>query len=211
MSLSRLINWIPAVAWASAIWYLSSQPVPSSPLDIPDYLSHALEYGLLGGLVWRGLTGRILTRPAPWVPLALVAICTGYGLTDELHQGFVPGRDPSISDVAADTVGSILAAGGLWVVGSAFRRRKDGPQVAELPVLTLLSRSDCHLCHEAEKVLKSMQREVPFRYTTVDVDSDDEMRARYGEELPVVLMGQKKIFKYRIDPVRLRRMLQRAK
>ena len=42
--------------------------------------------------------------------LACIA-ATAYGITDELHQGFVPGRDPSMKDIAMDTIGAILGSG----------------------------------------------------------------------------------------------------
>jgi VanZ family protein len=34
-------------------------------------------------------------------------ISAAFGLSDELHQHFVPGRDASALDLAADTVGSL--------------------------------------------------------------------------------------------------------
>lgn len=210
MSFSRLLNWLPALSWAAVIWYLSSQPTPPSPVDLPDYVSHALEYGFLGGLVWRGMAGGfVVSRRGRWLPLWVVLLCAFYGLSDEIHQSFVPGRDSSALDLAADVVGAALAAGGLWLINLAAGAAL-GSRPAGMPSLTLLSRKDCHLCDEAESVLLQVQRELPFRYTKVDVDSDQELKARYGEEIPVVLMGRKKIFKYRIDPDRLRRKLQQA-
>ena len=41
-------------------------------------------------------------------PSAIIG--TLYGLSDELHQSFVPGRDASIEDAAADAFGALLGS-----------------------------------------------------------------------------------------------------
>jgi VanZ family protein len=45
---------------------------------------------------------------------ALAAVL--YGLSDEVHQSFIPGRDASVGDVVADALGALLGAAA-WVVG----------------------------------------------------------------------------------------------
>ena len=45
---------------------------------------------------------------------ALLAVL--YGLGDEVHQSFVPGRDASVGDVVADAAGALLGAAA-WVLG----------------------------------------------------------------------------------------------
>jgi VanZ family protein len=53
-----------------------------------------------------------------------------YGVTDEWHQSFVPGRTPAADDLVADAVGSL--AGALAAVGaSRLRPRTAGPGAAE--------------------------------------------------------------------------------
>ena len=42
------------------------------------------------------------------VLLLLITICTLYGLSDEIHQFFIPSRSPDILDVFADCIGSII-------------------------------------------------------------------------------------------------------
>lgn len=200
----RLALWIPAAAWAGVIWYLSSQPSPPSPVDLPDYVSHAVEFGVLGALVWMGAAGGLPGPVSMGRSAAVAAACILYGALDEFHQRFVPGRDSSLVDLAADAVGVLLAVSVLGLLAAAVRARRSpaGP-----PRVELLSRRDCHLCDEAEKVLRDLQRDVSFEYVKVDVDGDAELRARYGGEVPVVLLEGRKLFKYRIDPERLRRKL----
>jgi VanZ family protein len=38
------------------------------------------------------------------------AIAVAYGVTDEWHQSFVPGRSAELRDLAADAMGALLAA-----------------------------------------------------------------------------------------------------
>jgi VanZ family protein len=88
------------------IFYLSSLPgsaIPS-PFFSADKVFHLGAYALLGYLVARayyGRTGRVMLMPA-------LLLCLLYGISDELHQSFVPDRTPSVLDVAADTVGACI-------------------------------------------------------------------------------------------------------
>lgn len=55
--------------------------------------------------------------------------------------------------------------------------------------VTLYSRSDCHLCVQAEEDLKALQIQMPHRLDIVDVDSSPELQEKYGFEVPVVEVG----------------------
>jgi VanZ family protein len=68
-----------------------------------DKIVHFLVYGLLATLVVRTRAGG---RIWPWVALAITSV---YGITDELHQSFVPGRSMEFADWMADTLGAALA------------------------------------------------------------------------------------------------------
>jgi VanZ family protein len=66
---------------------------------------------VFGLLVYRALEPRIQTVSLNWKRLLLaVAIVVFYGVSDELHQGLVPGRTLDVKDVTADAVGGILSA-----------------------------------------------------------------------------------------------------
>jgi VanZ family protein len=106
---TRLLSaWLPPVAWAGLIFYLSSLPgsaIPS-PFFSADKVFHLGAYALLGYLVARALayygrTGRVMLMPA-------LLLCLAYGISDEFHQSFVPDRTPSALDVAADTIGACI-------------------------------------------------------------------------------------------------------
>jgi glutaredoxin len=79
-----------------------------------------------------------------------------------------------------------------------------------MPSVTLYTRVNCHLCDVVKAVLDAARAERAFALEVVDVDSDAALRARYGLEVPVVLIDGRKAFKYRVDPLALRRKLDRA-
>ena len=68
-----------------------------------------------------------------------------------------------------------------------------------LPVVRLLSRNDCHLCDVAKGRIESAGRRVRFRLEIVDIDSDPDLAARYGERIPVVHVNGEEIFAYRVN------------
>ncbi len=55
--------------------------------------------------------------------------------------------------------------------------------------VTLYTRSDCHLCEQAEADLQQLQTTLPHRLKLVDVDSTPELQERFGFEVPVVEAG----------------------
>ena len=68
-----------------------------------------------------------------------------------------------------------------------------------LPVVMLLSRNDCHLCDVAKGRIRAAGRRVRFRLEIVDVDSDPELAARYGERIPVVHVNGEEMFAFRVN------------
>jgi VanZ family protein len=70
----------------------------------------------LSGGEWARVTGRVV--------LVAVALATAYGITDEVHQAFVPGRSPDPRDVVADAVGATAGAFGYYVVARLRARRR---------------------------------------------------------------------------------------
>jgi len=59
-------------------------------------------------------------------------------------------------------------------------------------------------------VIEEVAREYPVELEEVDVDEDPALRERYGMDVPVLLIDGRKAFKYRVDPVSLRRRLAGA-
>jgi VanZ family protein len=75
-------------------------------------LAHAVFYGVLCVLLARSLAPPQVTT---WKRVLLLTILvTFYGVTDEYHQLFVPGRHASLWDILADGLGGFLAASMLF-------------------------------------------------------------------------------------------------
>jgi VanZ family protein len=106
--------WLPAAGWAAFIFVLSSQPVLPSPASVGDKEAHAFTYGVLAFLCLVGLTGarwRGTTRRRVAIAFLLAVL---YGISDEFHQSFVPGRTPDVLDLAADAAGAALVLAACW-------------------------------------------------------------------------------------------------
>lgn len=107
-----------------ATFAISHQPKVSIPFDAPDYFAHGVAYAGLGFLLARALAwGRL--RDMTW-RLALLATVLGalYGVTDEFHQSFIPGRHASVSDLVADAIGACVGACSAALLGAWSRGRK---------------------------------------------------------------------------------------
>ena len=106
---------LAAVGWAALIYVLSSIPAGSGGLDLPDIpgadkVAHAVSFGILAFFLAQALRG---TGEIASLVLA-VTLASAYGVTDEWHQRFTPGRDPDVLDWIADTIGAMLAVAGVW-------------------------------------------------------------------------------------------------
>jgi VanZ family protein len=76
----------------------------ASLIPISDKVAHLILYAVLGAaLAWGRVSGQ-----SRLPHLLFIGIGALYGLSDEWHQSFVPGRQPSAADLAADLVGVIL-------------------------------------------------------------------------------------------------------
>ncbi len=95
-----------AIALMALIFYVSSSSGFSVGIPSPwDKLIHASVFGMLAWL-WRQSGASSL------VAFALAVL---YGVSDEYHQSFTPGRYSDILDLLADATGAAIAA---WVIGS---------------------------------------------------------------------------------------------
>jgi uncharacterized membrane protein len=55
--------------------------------------------------------------------------------------------------------------------------------------VTLFTKGDCRLCDEAKADLDALQKEFPHELVEVDIETDDSLRARYAEQIPVIKVG----------------------
>ena len=110
--------------WAALIFVLSSMStLPAPPGGFTDKHAHFVTYGVLAALLVWAITDRAPLRTTWTVAATAVALAALYGASDEWHQSFVPGREVSVLDFAADTAGAALAAVGLWAWAIIRARR----------------------------------------------------------------------------------------
>jgi glutaredoxin len=81
---------------------------------------------------------------------------------------------------------------------------------ANIVRVELYTRRGCGLCDEAKEVLERVRAEQPFELVELDIDEDAALRARYDTEVPVIWVGGRKAFKYRVEEAELRRKLAQA-
>ncbi len=103
-----VIRWLPALGMMAVIFGFSSIPAAEMPhFDWADFLvkkgGHMTGYALLALGFWHGLGWAPRRRGLAWLLAVLFAV------TDEFHQSFVPGRNPSWVDVVVfDALGAAL-------------------------------------------------------------------------------------------------------
>lgn len=110
---SIIKSWLTVVACMGFIFFVSSQPQKDIPplFSFQDVIYHTLAYLILALYFSRALKN---TNPnIPALNLIIFTIIFGivYGISDEFHQSFVPGRSVSGFDLFIDGIGS--TAGGI--------------------------------------------------------------------------------------------------
>jgi glutaredoxin len=81
---------------------------------------------------------------------------------------------------------------------------------SEPRVITLYTRSGCHLCEDAKALIEPMLGEFGATLCEVSIDEDAVLRQRYGTDIPVIFIGSRKAAKHRVDAVKFRRQLRDA-
>lgn len=75
--------------------------------------------------------------------------------------------------------------------------------------VTLITRVGCHLCEVASDDLRRLQRELGFGYREVDVDGSPELRERFADKVPVIVLDGREQGHFRVDERKLRKALAR--
>ena len=122
LRLGRVGGVVVAALWMTFIWTLSAQSFPDEEFVVWEAwvanLAHAPLFGLLA-LWWLPVVlaraeGRGLPPVGAGRAVLTVGLVLAFGFVDEWHQSQVPGRDPSLQDIATDVVGAlcVLAVAG---------------------------------------------------------------------------------------------------
>jgi VanZ family protein len=115
---SAYIRWGSVAVWATCIFVVSAVPGSSIPGHYGN-LAHFAEYAILAILLLRALEIRRRSLPA-WISSVLLA--SAYGVSDELHQLFVPLRVSDPVDWMRDTVGAAAGVACYLLVVRLVRR-----------------------------------------------------------------------------------------
>jgi glutaredoxin len=93
-----------------------------------------------------------------------------------------------------------------------YERTEDGRLAVAKPLdVTLYTRPGCHLCEEAKAQIAPLLRGAGARLREVNIDADSALRALYDYDVPVVLLGARKVAKHRVDVGQFRRQLDEAR
>ena len=74
-------------------------------------------------------------------------------------------------------------------------------------MVTVVTRSGCHLCEVAEADVERICADLDVPWEVTDVDADPELRAEYGELVPVILIDGEEHGYWRVEEARLRAAL----
>lgn len=77
--------------------------------------------------------------------------------------------------------------------------------------VTILSRSNCHLCDVVLRIAQQVQTEIPFMLTRMNIDEQADLAARYGDRVPVVLIDQVEVLSGKMTEGDFRRAVKRAR
>jgi glutaredoxin len=75
--------------------------------------------------------------------------------------------------------------------------------------VTIYTRPGCHLCDEAKAAMHASGCDGEYSLEEINIDEDPELRERYGNDIPVILINGAKVFKHRVDPGEFKRKLRR--
>lgn len=118
--MKNLSKWLPVFLWAGVIFVLSSiSQVKASEFLTWDFIAkkiaHLSEYSILFTLLFRATnnnyTGSFL--------LTML-----YAVSDEVHQGFVPGRNAAIYDLGFDFAGAGIASYLIWKYKQLLKNKR---------------------------------------------------------------------------------------
>lgn len=111
--MKKLFLWSLTLGWAILIFYLTS--IPNLKISDNTWVSfvisngsHFLFFGIQAILLFSALHTLYSIRYTPYISAASIILTSLYGVLDELHQIYVPGRTADPMDWALDTLGAII-------------------------------------------------------------------------------------------------------
>jgi VanZ family protein len=104
------IYWLPIFVYCLLIFIQSSYPSPEIEPDLPyfDKVLHFTAYALLAALFLRAFYTTRIKHNLKLIIILSILLSSLYGISDEIHQSYVPFRTADAMDALADILGSTL-------------------------------------------------------------------------------------------------------
>jgi VanZ family protein len=127
-------RWLPALAWMTVIFLLSSQSglrvTEDAAVDRPiRVLAHMATYAFLAALVLYALKG--WDPPSLRSAVVALVLTAAYAVSDELHQALVPDRTGRAADVVVDVIGAIVGLLIAVLIVRSRERLRSGPRAGK--------------------------------------------------------------------------------
>lgn len=107
----QVLSWLTVVCYMGGIWYLSSQGAQvTTRVDaagVSDLTAHLVLFGGLSVVLRVALWSSWSQKPELWLAGVAAGVAFGYGIIDELHQHFVPGRGTDLQDFLGNFLGAV--------------------------------------------------------------------------------------------------------
>ena len=78
-----------------------------------------------------------------------------------------------------------------------------------MTLVTVFTRTGCHLCEDALALLESLKSELSFEIEEILIDGDEELEKLYGEQIPVTQIDGEHHDFWRVEPERFRSSLEK--
>jgi VanZ family protein len=121
-----MVKRSPAILIGGGIWVLSSQSTLPHPKGILgfDKFQHFLAYFVLSAALGLWFSRESWQKRRFRTVIITILLASFYGIIDEVHQSFVPGRNCTVWDWLADTIGAVLGACGFMLFLRITGKRK---------------------------------------------------------------------------------------
>jgi glutaredoxin len=73
--------------------------------------------------------------------------------------------------------------------------------------IRVYSKPECHLCDEAKETIERVVKWLHIEVEVIDIEEDPELLNEYRNDIPVIFLDDRKIFKHRVDEEKLKRIL----
>lgn len=71
---------------------------------------------------------------------------------------------------------------------------------AERVAVKIYSRVGCHLCEVAEKIIRRSECSDEIELQIINIDEDPELKERYTNDVPVIVVNGDEVARHRISP-----------